>query len=184
MYDIIVHDILAARRGGELHARLAVLAETRFGPYIVHELLGTGGMASVHLAETQSAGGFRKRVALKRLLAHLSEEPELVDAFAREAKLASHLHHQHIAQTFDLGVIEGTYYIAMELVPGPTLRQIVRQARTLQARSRPSMRSTSRCRSPTRSSTRTTCATTTARRSRSCTATCRRQTSSSPAPAS
>jgi serine/threonine-protein kinase len=103
------------------------LAETRFGPYIVHELLGTGGMASVHLAETQSAGGFRKRVALKRLLAHHSEEPELVDAFAREAKLASHLHHQHIAQTFDLGVIEGTYYIAMELVPGPTLRQIVRQ---------------------------------------------------------
>jgi serine/threonine-protein kinase len=103
------------------------LAETRFGPYIVHELLGTGGMASVHLAETQSAGGFRKRVALKRLLAHLLDEPELVDAFAREAKLASHLHHQHIAQTFDLGVIEGTYYIAMELVPGPTLRQIVRQ---------------------------------------------------------
>ncbi|HEY3802357.1 MAG TPA: serine/threonine-protein kinase [Kofleriaceae bacterium] len=103
------------------------MAETRFGPYIVHELLGTGGMASVHLAETQSAGGFRKRVALKRLLAHLLDEPELVDAFAREAKLASHLHHQHIAQTFDLGVIEGTYYIAMELVPGPTLRQIVRQ---------------------------------------------------------
>jgi eukaryotic-like serine/threonine-protein kinase len=103
------------------------LAETRFGPYIVHELLGQGGMASVHLAETQSAGGFRKRVALKRLLPQLIDEPELVDAFAREAKLAAHLHHQHIAQTFDLGVIDGTYYIAMELVSGPTLRQIVRQ---------------------------------------------------------
>jgi eukaryotic-like serine/threonine-protein kinase len=101
--------------------------ETRFGPYVVHELLGTGGMATVHLAETQSAGGFRKRVALKRMLPHLTDEPEIVDAFAREARLASHLHHQHIAQTFDLGVIEGTYYIAMELVPGPTLRQIMRQ---------------------------------------------------------
>jgi serine/threonine-protein kinase len=84
-------------------------------------------MATVHLAETQSAGGFRKRVALKRMLPHLTEEPEIVDAFAREARLASHLHHQHIAQTFDLGVIEGTYYIAMELVSGPTLRQIMRQ---------------------------------------------------------
>jgi serine/threonine protein kinase len=103
------------------------VAETRFGPYVVHDLLGTGGMATVHLAETQSAGGFRKRVALKRLLAHLTEEPDIVEAFAREAKLASHLHHQHIAQTFDLGVIERTYYIAMELVPGPTLRQIMRQ---------------------------------------------------------
>jgi eukaryotic-like serine/threonine-protein kinase len=101
--------------------------ETRFGPYVVHELLGTGGMATVHLAETQSAGGFRKRVALKRMLPHLTDEPEIVDAFAREARLASHLHHQHIAQTFDLGVTEGTYYIAMELVPGPTLRQIMRQ---------------------------------------------------------
>ena len=102
------------------------MAETRFGPYVVHDLLGTGGMATVHLAETQSAGGFRKRVALKRMLPHLTEEPEIVDAFAREARLASFLHHQHIAQTFDLGVIEGTYYIAMELVSGPTLRQIVR----------------------------------------------------------
>ncbi len=103
------------------------MAETRFGPFVVHELLGTGGMATVHLAETQSAGGFRKRVALKRMLPHLTEEPEIIDAFAREARLASHLHHQNIAQTFDLGVIEGTYYIAMELVPGPTLRQIMRQ---------------------------------------------------------
>ncbi|HEX4455870.1 MAG TPA: serine/threonine-protein kinase [Kofleriaceae bacterium] len=103
------------------------MAETRFGPFVVHELLGTGGMATVHLAETQSAGGFRKRVALKRMLRHLAEEPEIVEAFAREARLASHLHHQHIAQTFDLGVIEGTYYIAMELVSGPTLRQITRQ---------------------------------------------------------
>ncbi len=85
-------------------------------------------MATVHLAETQSAGGFRKRVALKRLLPHLASEPEIVDAFAREARLASHLHHQHIAQTFDLGVIDGIYYIAMELVSGPTLRQIMRQS--------------------------------------------------------
>jgi len=103
------------------------MAETRFGQYVVHDLLGTGGMATVHLAETQSAGGFRKRVALKRLLPHLADEPDIVDAFAREARLASHLHHQHIAQTFDLGVIEKTYYIAMELVPGPTLRQVMRQ---------------------------------------------------------
>jgi len=61
-------------------------------------------------------------------LPHLASEPELVDAFAREARLASHLHHQHIAQTFDLGVIDGIYYIAMELVSGPTLRQIMRQS--------------------------------------------------------
>ncbi len=102
----------------------------KFGTYLVYELLGQGGMASVHRAESLSAGGFRKRVALKRLLPHLLEEPEFIDAFAREAKLASHLRHQNIAQTYDLGIRDGTYYIAMELVPGPTLRQVVRQCET------------------------------------------------------
>jgi len=99
----------------------------KFGAYLVYELLGKGGMASVHRAESLSAGGFRKRVALKRLLPHLLQERDVVEAFAREAKLASHLRHQNIAQTYDLGILEGTYYIAMELVPGPTLRQIMRQ---------------------------------------------------------
>jgi len=99
----------------------------KFGPYLVYELLGKGGMASVHRAESQSAGGFRKRVALKRLLPHLLAEPEVVAGFATEAKLAAHLRHANIAQTYDLGLLDGTYFIAMELVPGPTLAQIVRQ---------------------------------------------------------
>ncbi|MFT3693106.1 MAG: protein kinase [Kofleriaceae bacterium] len=98
-----------------------------FGTYSVYELLGSGGMATVHRAESTSAGGFRKRVALKRLLPHLKEEPEVVESFAREAKLASHLRHVNIAQTYDLGIVDGTTFIAMELVPGPTLKQILRQ---------------------------------------------------------
>ncbi|HET9989570.1 MAG TPA: serine/threonine-protein kinase, partial [Kofleriaceae bacterium] len=99
----------------------------KFGTYLVYDLLGKGGMATVHRAESLSAGGFRKRVALKRLLPHLLDEPEVVESFSREAKLASHLRHQNIAQTYDLGIRDGTYFIAMELVPGPTLRQVMRQ---------------------------------------------------------
>jgi len=99
----------------------------KFATYLVYELLGKGGMATVHRAESQSARGFRKRVALKRLLPHLLDEPEVVESFAREAKLAAHLRHANIAQTYDLGICDGTYFIAMELVPGPTLRQVVRQ---------------------------------------------------------
>jgi serine/threonine protein kinase len=102
----------------------------KFGTYLVYELLGKGGMATVHRAESLSAGGFRKRVALKRLLSHLLDEPEVIESFAREAKLASHLRHQNIAQTYDLGIRDGTYFIAMELVPGPTLRQVMRQCET------------------------------------------------------
>src|ERR1700760_3608543 len=115
-----------SRPGG---ARLMSEPE-KFGTYLVYELLGKGGMATVHRAESLSAGGFRKRVALKRLLPHLLDEPEVIESFAREAKLASHLRHQNIAQTYDLGIRDGTYFIAMELLPGPTLRQIMRQCET------------------------------------------------------
>jgi serine/threonine protein kinase len=55
-------------------------------------------------------------------------DAETVESFTREAKLASHLHHSNIAQTYDLGRIDGMYFIAMELVGGPTLRQLVKQS--------------------------------------------------------
>ncbi len=100
----------------------------QFGPYIVFEQLGIGGMASVHRAETRGIAGFRKQVALKRMLPNVACDWESVQAFLEEAKLASHLHHQNIAQAFDLGKIGDTYYIAMELVPGPTLKQVIVQA--------------------------------------------------------
>jgi len=98
-----------------------------FGPYLVYEKLGVGGMATVHRAESRSVGGFRKAVALKRLLPHIAGDPEAVQAFVREARLASKLRHANIAQTYDLGKIGGVYYIAMELVPGPTFTQLMNQ---------------------------------------------------------
>jgi eukaryotic-like serine/threonine-protein kinase len=105
-------------------------AREEFGSYVVYEQLGVGGMASVHVAESRSAGGFRKRVALKRLLPHAAEQPALVDAFTHEAKLARYLHHSNIAQTYDFGQVDDTYFIAMELVAGPSLAQLIRQCKS------------------------------------------------------
>ncbi len=98
-----------------------------FGSYLVYEQLGIGGMASVHVAESRSMGGFRKRVALKRLLAHAAENPELVQSFIDEARLVRYLKHANIAQTYDFGKVGDVYFMAMELVPGPTLTQLIRQ---------------------------------------------------------
>jgi eukaryotic-like serine/threonine-protein kinase len=106
------------------------VASEEFGSYIVYEQLGVGGMASVHVAESRSAGGFRKRVALKRLLAHAAAQPELVEAFTHEARLARYLHHANIAQTFDFGQVDDTFFIAMELAAGPTLGQLIRQCKS------------------------------------------------------
>lgn len=101
----------------------------QFGPYAVHECLGEGGMARVHRAE-RVAGDGPRTIALKRMWSHLSEDEEFVQSFVQEAQLASRLRHENIAQAYELGRIEGTFYIAMELVPGATLNQIMIQSRT------------------------------------------------------
>jgi serine/threonine protein kinase len=99
-----------------------------FGPYRVYEPLGMGGVAMVHRAEIRALG---KPIALKRVLPHLRTNPEIVDAFIHEARLASYLQHPNIAQTFELGKIDDTFFIAMELVPGPTLDQIMRHSQAV-----------------------------------------------------
>ncbi|MBA3454362.1 MAG: serine/threonine protein kinase [Deltaproteobacteria bacterium] len=100
-----------------------------FGPYVVHEQLGAGGMASVHRAEQRGIAGFSKPVALKRMFDNFADDPSFVQSFATEAQLASLLRHDHIAQAYDFGKVGSTYYIAMELVPGPTLQEMMNRAR-------------------------------------------------------
>ncbi|MBV8757626.1 MAG: serine/threonine protein kinase [Deltaproteobacteria bacterium] len=97
-----------------------------FGNYTILEKLGSGGMAAVHIAESTT---LRKRVALKRLHAHVAENRELVRSFIHEARLARYLNHMHIARTFDFGKVGDTYFMAMELVPGPNLTQLTKQVK-------------------------------------------------------
>jgi serine/threonine-protein kinase len=101
-----------------------------FGPYVVYESLGAGGMASVHRAAVRFDAGFGKSIALKRLRPQLAADAAFASAFVREAELATKLRHDHIVQTYAHGVIGDTYYLAMELVPGPTLKQIMQQSRS------------------------------------------------------
>ncbi|MBZ0235194.1 MAG: serine/threonine protein kinase, partial [Deltaproteobacteria bacterium] len=100
----------------------------QFGPYLLYECLGRGGMATVHRAKKQGIEGFERPVALKRMLPWLSADADFVKSFVREARLAAQLRHTNIAQVYDLGKVDGAYYIAMELVAGRDLREILRQA--------------------------------------------------------
>ena len=97
-----------------------------FGPYLVYEQLGAGGMAQVHRAEV-IGDGFHRPVALKRMLPHVAGNLDMVKAFVREAHLASQLRHTNVAQTYELGKVDDTYFIAMELIRGRNLREILRQ---------------------------------------------------------
>jgi serine/threonine protein kinase len=81
-------------------------------------------MASVHLADWHPSGRPRRRVALKRLYRHIADIPELLASFIDEARLARYLSHPNIAQVYEFGRIAGTYFIAFEFVPGPTVLQL------------------------------------------------------------
>ncbi len=98
-----------------------------FGPYVVHEQIGKGGMATVHRADVRTKDGSSRSVALKRLLPRVALKRELVASFIDEARLLRYLDHINIAATYDGGKIAGTYFIAMEYVPGPTLKELVQQ---------------------------------------------------------
>lgn len=97
-----------------------------FGPYLVYEQLGIGGMASVHRAEAHGIEGFSRPVALKRMLPHVADDATLVQSFVREARLASHLRHENVAQTYELGKVGDIYFIAMELVIGRNVRELLK----------------------------------------------------------
>jgi eukaryotic-like serine/threonine-protein kinase len=93
------------------------------GRYRIIGRLGSGGMADVYEAEDTQLG---RRVALKLLHRRFAEDPEFVERFRREASSAAGLNHPNIVQVFDRGEWDGTYYIAMELLEGRNLKQVVR----------------------------------------------------------
>ena len=100
----------------------------RFGSYKVHECLGAGGMASVHRATIDIGGGVEREVALKRLLPQLAADKKFIEDFIREAKLAANLNHPNIVRILELGRSHGVYFIAMELVVGHSLLQLMKLA--------------------------------------------------------
>jgi len=98
----------------------------RFGRYTVFECLGAGGMATVHRATVEIGGGVVREVALKRMLPQLADDKKVLDDFIREAKLAAQLQHPNIVRILELGRNGSTYFIAMELVRGHSLLQLLR----------------------------------------------------------
>jgi predicted hydrocarbon binding protein/tRNA A-37 threonylcarbamoyl transferase component Bud32 len=93
-----------------------------FSRYAIDSLLAAGGMAEVWRAKVKGAQGFEKRIVIKTMLTRLQHRPELVQMFIAEAALAAQLSHSNIVHVFDFGQLEGRYFIAMEYVPGVTLR--------------------------------------------------------------
>jgi serine/threonine-protein kinase len=82
-------------------------------------------MASVHLAQLDGPGGFRKQIAVKRIHPWLAEEDGFIDMFLDEARIAGAIAHPNVAHVFALGRDEETYWLAMEFLRGRSLRAIM-----------------------------------------------------------
>ena len=100
-----------------------------FGKYFLLDRINVGGMAEVFRAKTTGVEGFERLVAVKRILPGIAEDEEFVTMFVDEAKIAVQLTHANIAQIFDLGRADGSFYIALEYIHGKDLRAITNRVR-------------------------------------------------------
>ncbi|MEQ9081029.1 MAG: protein kinase [Sandaracinaceae bacterium] len=104
-------------------------ATVRFGPYELARRLGSGGMAETFLAVRRGPAGFEQHVCVKRILPAFEADPQFVEQFMEEARLAAQLRHANITQVVDFGAVEGSHYLALELVDGMDLRTLLKRQR-------------------------------------------------------
>ena len=101
---------------------MPLTAGTKLGTYEIVAPLGVGGMGEVYRAKDLELG---RDVAIKVLRKEIASEPDALKRFEREARTASALNHPNITTIHHIGEHEGTRYIAMELVEGKTLRELL-----------------------------------------------------------
>jgi serine/threonine-protein kinase len=96
------------------------------GQYLLMTPLAQGGMAEIWLARQSGPKGFERLVVIKRMIDALESDPEHVEMFLTEARLAAQLNHPHVIQIFDLGEIDQSLYLVMEYLDGENLSVVRR----------------------------------------------------------
>ncbi|MCA9666225.1 MAG: protein kinase [Myxococcales bacterium] len=102
-----------------------IAAGSEFGNYHIVRPIGGGGMAQIYLAKTEGLAGFEKYLALKVINPEYATEERFIQMLIDEAKITVGLSHVNICQVFDLGQVEGIYYISMEFVDGMDVLELV-----------------------------------------------------------
>lgn len=118
---------------GEAGAAGEGTVAARIGRYRIALELASGGMATMFLARAEGPGGFEKLAALKRIHPHLATDPQFIEMFFDEARIASRIAHPNVCSVFDFGEAAGAYYIAMDYVHGETLGRVLKQPAPNQA---------------------------------------------------
>jgi len=101
------------------------------GAYVLLRSLARGGMGEVHLAKHGGLAGIQKYCVVKTLKRFAATDEEYVRRFVDEARVVVSLQHKNICPVFDVGRVQGRYYLAMELISGRDLRGLIAGAQTL-----------------------------------------------------
>jgi serine/threonine-protein kinase len=97
-----------------------------FGKYTLLRRLAAGGMAEIFLALHRSMAGFEKLIVIKRILPSMNQNKAFIEMLLHEARVAATLSHPNIVQIFDVGQVDGTFFIAMEHIHGEDIQAVVR----------------------------------------------------------
>lgn len=125
------HGGALAGLSGPLPAESGEHAAEVFGRFKLVRKLRTGELGELWSALQSGAGGFEKRVALKRLAPHLCSDPELVSVFLQEVRRLARLSHPNLVTLLDVGEVDGRYFLSLEHVSGWDLEQVLRACRHL-----------------------------------------------------
>ncbi len=98
------------------------------GRYALFDEIAAGGMATIHLGRLVGPVGFSRTVAIKTLHPQFAKDPEFVEMFLEEARLASRIQHPNVISTVDIATTEGEVFLVMEYVAGESLAKLVRSA--------------------------------------------------------
>jgi serine/threonine-protein kinase len=102
--------------------------QSRLGKYYLLALIGHGGMGEIFLAKRAGPAGFEKLLVIKRILPNLARNPEFVEMFLDEARVAARLNHPNVVQVYEVAKDGPHYYMAMEYVDGQSLSKLVRES--------------------------------------------------------
>ncbi len=102
------------------------MAREIFGKYELIGKLAVGGMAEIFLARQTGPKGFKKNLAIKRVLPHLTENQDFITMFLDEARLVARFNHPNLTSIFELGRVKNQYFMAMEYIHGLSLSQLLK----------------------------------------------------------
>src|SRR5918992_525737 len=99
----------------------------RFGNFLLLSKIANGGMAAIYLARPAKAAANGRVLVVKRVLPQVSNDPDFLQMFKTEIRICMGFSHPNIVQIYDFGQVKAQPYIAMELVEGKNLREIINQ---------------------------------------------------------